>query len=371
LVTAYVLIRSVFFRLKEEEPGRLLSRAEASPLWALAESVAQAVHTRPVDVIYVTPGVEVGVSERGSLLKKLRGAGQRRLILGLGALPDMTQSQFQAILAHEYGHFLNRDTAGGNLAQQVRGSLYRLVFGLASSSQAVWYNPAWLFINGFYRLFFRLTEGASRLQEIMADRQAALTYGVQNFIDGLLHIVKRDVLFQWQVNAEVERTAQPIAPLSNLYALPRPESGEVREKVDAAYAQVMARPTSPYDSHPAVQERIELVRQLDAVAPLGLSSSRPVWDLLPNVDELQQAMTSEVQRNVDAARNRSAVRNNSGAPGHPEPNAVESKDAPTIEEPPAPIATEAADEDWECDACGALVPADAAFCPKCGAAFTN
>ncbi len=356
LVTVYVLIRSLFFRLREDEPGRKLSRVEAPPLWTLAESVAQIVHTRPIDVIYVTPGVEVGVSERGNLLKKLRGTSQRRLVLGLGALPDMTQSQFQAILAHEYGHFLNRDPAGGNLAQQVRGSIYRLVFGLARSGQAVWYNPAWLFINGFYRLFFHLTEGASRLQEIMADRQAASMYGVQNFVDGLLHIVKRDLLFQWQVNAEVERTAQAIGPLSNLYTLPQLESGEARQEIDTALTKIIERPTSPYDSHPSVHDRVELVKRLEANAPLGSSNSTPAWDLLPNAAELQQAMTSLVQRNVDAVRAKQSLA---------------SPPVPAVEESPTPIEAEATNEDWECEVCGVRVPADASFCPKCGAAFIN
>ena len=82
----------------------------------------------------------------------------------------MTQGQFKAILAHEYGHFSNRDTAGGDLARWVRASIYRMAYNLAVSGQARWYNPAWLFINGFHRGFLRITQGASRLQEILADR---------------------------------------------------------------------------------------------------------------------------------------------------------------------------------------------------------
>jgi hypothetical protein len=181
---------------------------------------------------------------------------------------------------------------------------------------------------------------------------------VQNFIDGLLHIVKRDVLFQWQVNAEVERTAQPIGPLSNLYTLPRPEAGDAGQTIDTAFEKIVQRPTSPYDSHPGVQERVDLVKQLAAASPLGLGSSRPVWDLIPNAPELQQAMTSVIQRNVDAARNKQSP-------------AKQLPPTKTIEEPPTPIESDAAKEDWECDACGALVPATASFCPKCGAAFTN
>jgi hypothetical protein len=59
---------------------------------------------------------------------------------------------------------------------------------------------------------------------------------------------------------------------------------------------VMSRPTSPYDSHPAVQERIALVQQLE-VSKIE-ESSEPVWDLLPDAETLQHKMTAIVQANV-------------------------------------------------------------------------
>src|SRR5205823_1728197 len=132
---------------------------EAPQLWALAEEVAARVGTRPIDAIYITPVADIAVTERGSLLKKLRGTGQRCLILGLGALNGMGQDQFKAILAHEYGHFSNRDTAGGNLALQVQRSMYQIAHGLAARGQAHQFNPVWLFLNGFNHLYLRITLG--------------------------------------------------------------------------------------------------------------------------------------------------------------------------------------------------------------------
>jgi hypothetical protein len=38
-------------------------------------------------------------------------------------------------------------------------------------------NPAWWFATGFYRIFLRVSQGAARLQEILADRRAAEAYG--------------------------------------------------------------------------------------------------------------------------------------------------------------------------------------------------
>jgi hypothetical protein len=51
----------------------------------------------------------------------------------------------------------------------------------------------------YFRVFLRITLGASRLQEILADRYAALAYGAQNFIEGLRNVIRQSVQFDFQV----------------------------------------------------------------------------------------------------------------------------------------------------------------------------
>ncbi len=307
LYTTVAILRSIFTRLTEGEPGRPLTRSEASQLWAMAEEVAQRVDTRPLDAIYVTPAVEVAVTERGRLIKKLRGQGQRSLILGLGTLPGMTQGEFKAILAHEYGHFSNRDTAGGNLAHQVRASMHHLAYRLAERGLARWYNPAWLFVNGFNRVFLRITLGASRLQEILADRHAAVAYGIRNLTDGLTRIVRLNLVFDFQVNREVQMAVARGRSLHNLYALEPVVIPEERETLEKRFDEVMNRPTSAYDSHPAVHDRIQLLAPFASETDVT-DSQEPLIDLIPNLSGLQEEMTAVVQGNVDKqqANNRAA-----------------------------------------------------------------
>lgn len=297
IYTLIAIVRSVFTRVSDPEPGKALAREEAPQLWALTAAVAQRVDTRAVDAIYITPGTSIAVTERGGMLKKLRGAGQRCLILGLGVLPGMTQSQFEAVLAHEYGHFSNRDTAGGNVARQVQISIRHMAYRLATSGQATWYNPAWWFVNGFYRLFLRITLGATRLQEILADRYAALAYGARNFVEGLTHVMRQDLIFDWQVGREARQAQQSRSDLRNLYTLPAPDSAEVQRQIEQKLAEVINRPTSPYDSHPSVKDRIELVQQISAVDSSGTNQNL-IGDLLPNIEALQHEMTKTVQKNV-------------------------------------------------------------------------
>lgn len=115
VVTIVAMIKSLFIRVQSSDPGRPLQRAEAPGLWELAEEVARAVGTRPIDEIRVTPGTELAVYERGTWREKLRNDARRVLLIGAGVLNGFKQNDFRCVLAHEYGHFSHRDTAGAIL----------------------------------------------------------------------------------------------------------------------------------------------------------------------------------------------------------------------------------------------------------------
>ncbi len=123
-------------------------------------------------------------------------------------------------------------------------------------------------------MFFRVTLGASRLHEILADRYAAVAYGVRNFVDGLTRIVRLDLAFDAQVNREVKLATAAGRELHNLYVLPPLEVPSERDALDKRLNEIMSRPTSPYDSHPAVSERIRLLQPLQGILTLGANRRR-------------------------------------------------------------------------------------------------
>ena len=292
--TLISIFRSLLIRIRREDPGRKVADGEMPELRQLVSEVAQRLGTCPVDAIFLTPGVEAAVTERGSLVSKLRDRGERILILGLGALSGLTQGQLRSILAHEYGHFNNRDTAGGGLAWQVRLSVYTLAYNLASRGLARWYNPVWWFVNGYYRIFLRIIFGATRLQEILADRFAVLAYGVRNLTSGLQQIVRQNLAFDTQVNAEVKQAQSEHRGLHNLYALPPVQDVASFEK---SLAEVMAKPGSAYDSHPSLKERIALAERIK-VSGYFEEDWRPAWDLIPGAAQLQMEITTIVDGNL-------------------------------------------------------------------------
>jgi Zn-dependent protease with chaperone function/tetratricopeptide (TPR) repeat protein len=296
VVSLFAILRSLFSRIKDVPPGRQLQRIDAPELWKLVEEVAGKLDTRPADVVYVTPWTGIAVNERGSILQKLRGTAKRNLILGMGVLPGLTQGQLAAILAHEYGHFSNRDTAGGNLAYQVYGSLAQIAEGLIRSRVALVYNPVWWFVMAYQRIYLRVTLGASRLQEVLADRYAAMAYGSQNFIDGLQSVIRQSIAFPLRADVEVRRSLELKQTVNNLYDLQMDENlqGELQKQLDDA----MNRQTSQYDSHPAPRERIAWIERMHIPLSPVLDNRLPALNLFPNPEELQRTMTAELMKKV-------------------------------------------------------------------------
>jgi Zn-dependent protease with chaperone function len=298
IYTLAAVVRSLFVLAKNEDPGRPVTPGETPALWALVSEVAQRLNTRPVDAIFLTAGGEIGVFERGTVprtvQKKVRDRGQRYLILGMGALSGLSQGQLRAILAHEYGHFNNRDTAGGNSVSLVQRSLYSIARNLAYSGLATWYNPAWWFVNIYNRIFLRITLGASRLQEILADRAAALAYGAHNLSSGLEQLVRQNLTFAFQVDAEVKQAAAQQRSLQNLYALPPLED---TGPLDKALAEKMSRQSSAYDSHPAPHDRLALIARIKAEDTVN-DDPRPAWDLIEHAGQFQQEATALLEKKL-------------------------------------------------------------------------
>ncbi|MFP5245929.1 MAG: M48 family metalloprotease, partial [Thermoanaerobaculia bacterium] len=291
-VSLWLMIKSLFIRIPDEDPGVRLDLAKEPKLRALLDDVAEQIGTRAVDNVYLTPGTDLAVMERG------KGKKERCLILGVAALDGFALRPFKAVLGHEYGHFTNRDTAGGAYALRVRNSLHATAWALAQGGAAAWYSPAWLFVNGFHRVFMRISQGASRLQEVLADRWAVFAYGAEAFERGLRHVVERSVRFDAHASATLKEVVDRQVPLANLYTY---TPANPTEGVAEAVEESLNRKASAYDSHPAPSERFELVRALPQRAhDVQPDDDAPVWSVFSDPHALQYAMTAQVRENVKA-----------------------------------------------------------------------
>jgi len=291
----WAIVKSLFVSHKDEDPGEKLDLADHPRLRAVLDEVAKRIGTRPVDSVYVTPGTEIAVMERGGLVRQLRGKSERCLVLGAAVLDGMRVLELKAILAHEYGHFTNEDTAGGGFALAVRRSLMTMAMHLVRGGAASNLNPAWWFVKGFHSAFLRVSQGASRLQEMLADRWAAFAYGSEAFARGLTHVVARSVRFDAHIAATLGEVVPANQPLANVYAFVPKEAADPK-KVEDAVEKAMGRPASPYDSHPRPADRIAWVTKIAAAGPPESDEdAAEAWSLLAQRDVIEKQMTDEVR----------------------------------------------------------------------------
>jgi Zn-dependent protease with chaperone function len=286
----------MFIRQTNKDPGRELAFKEAPNLWAMANEVATTLGTRPVAEIRITPGTEVAVYERGSIRDRMKDRAARILIVGVGVLNGFKENDFRAVLAHEYGHFLNRDTAGGAMAHRVNANMLETALHIVSKEQNTWFNVGFHFLRIYHRIFIRISHGASRLQEVLADRFAVYHFGASNFEAGLRHVVRRQVEFDHLVSAEISAALGANRALSNLYELQAPDDPADRRTIEQAYQDAITRETTEADSHPSPIDRFRFASLIDSQPELPARGM--VWDLFTDRNALTVEMNALVESRV-------------------------------------------------------------------------
>ena len=295
LVTIGTMVRSLLLKPSDEETGRVVTPEEAPELWALAREVAADVGTRSIDEIRLTPGTELAVYERGNWRTKMRDQGERVLLLGMGVLNGFKLDAFKGVLAHEYGHFSNRDTAGGEVALRVRRDMMKFYMAMCEAGQATRMNMAFHFLRVYHFIFRRISHGATRLQEILADRVAAQVYGPTALESGLRHVIRRGLEFDAHANKEIERVIKAGEPLLNLYSSEM-SAVEVGKEFEATFN----RRTTDDDTHPSPVDRVRLVAGIIARKPSSCSDE--VWGLFGNREVLTQTMLAQVEKQISGYR---------------------------------------------------------------------
>jgi Zn-dependent protease with chaperone function len=295
IITVFKMVQSLFIKVNAQDPGRSLRVEEAPGLWSLTHEVAGNLGTRPLDEIRVTPGTEMAVYERGSYRERRNDMARRILVVGLGLLPGFGQNPFRAVLAHEYGHLSHRDTAGGDVALRVNQDMMKFAYAMAYAGQAVWWNLAFQFLRLYHFLFRRISYGATRLQEVLADRTAARIYGAQPFEEGLRHVVRRHIEFNHFADKQIQEVLRSGKALQNVYAVEMQSEKTIEDAIERA----LNRQTSEDDTHPSPTDRFQLVSRV--ACQNQPNPSGPMWDLFADREAITNEMSLQIEKMVKAA----------------------------------------------------------------------
>ncbi|MCE9562903.1 MAG: M48 family metalloprotease [Planctomycetes bacterium] len=296
IITAISGIRTAFLRVKPFESGRVVGEDELPELWKLAREVAEKVGTRPVNQIRLLCSTDVCVFEKGSWLARRRDTSERVLVLGVGALYGMKKDALKSILAHEYGHFQNRDTAGGDIALRVNLAMNNFAQAIVKRGKIRSWDLAIHFLRLYHSIFRQLTFGASRLQEIYADRLAVQLYGANALREGLTHVIRRSVEYQWAMDKSLDNAIKTGVPAVQFFDNTLIPEIHERERIETVVNEVLSRDTDAKDSHPSPKDRFQLAEQLDP-NPASLDDES-TWDQVAANANLMTEMNEIIEHVV-------------------------------------------------------------------------
>jgi Zn-dependent protease with chaperone function len=271
-------------------PGPQIFERDQPELFRLIGEVAAATNQAMPDEVYVTGEVNAWVAHRGGSM----GVGTRRVMgLGLPLMQTLTTSQFRAVLAHEFGHYVAGDTKLAPVIYKTREAIGRTVENVGGilHKPFLWYG----------KLYLRVTQAISRAQELAADELSAKVAGARNAAAALETVHRAALAYEFYWRGEVvpllERGFKPpiahgfhhfmnVAHVDN--ALKEDVQRELREgKGDA------------YDSHPPLRER---VRALKAMRGGDVNPEEPMTvTLVRDVAQLERQMLSSIDEHAAAA----------------------------------------------------------------------
>ncbi|MFE9633706.1 M48 family metallopeptidase [Streptomyces sp. NPDC006463] len=330
VVLAIPVVRGMFMlRTPKGEPSAgvtvTVTEAQEPALWEAVRDVARQVGTRAPDEIVLIEEVNAAVSEDSSLLGMRPGT--RRLYIGLPLMMGMDEMQLRAVLAHEMGHYANFDTRLTPLIARGRAQLIRTIAHFHERSAAkvakererqekhaakriakgrratmvdtpglgATYRGMAKIYTAYGNFYMRATLTASRRQELAADLASVAVAGRESAASALRELNALDSANNFYMSSYatlgvgaglLPRPGQVFGGLRNLLAARSADLDELRRELST-------EPTSPYDSHPALAERVARIEALPDDGRSG-QAARPALELLASPEASLAALEQAV-----------------------------------------------------------------------------
>jgi len=280
-------------------PGARLVAQQQPELFAVIDRVARTAGQVPPSEIYLIRDFNAWVGSRGGIL----GLKSRRTMgIGLPLLFELTVSQLEGVLAHEFGHYAGGDVKLGPLIYRTRAAVGRVVQMLAGSGHALLHIIHQPFL-WYGRFFLRFTQAVSRHQELAADALAVRIVGRDCFAGGLQAVHAGGVAFEvyWRSLVAPLLASGFRPPLASGFANFR-SSPMIADKFEAFVAEASKSDAraDPYDSHPPLPERLACMETMPETPPVLPADLRPASQLLRDPDATEAMLLEAIAPSPDA-----------------------------------------------------------------------
>lgn len=298
VVLICVALRSLW--VKFEVPKGLVITAEDCPkLFTMIDEIRALTKGPRLTKVILDDDYNASVMQLPKL--GIFGCFRNYLIIGLPLMMSLSEEQFRAILAHEFGHLSAAHGRFGNWVYRVRKTWYRLMEKLEKKKQAGTFIFQ-LFFNWYAPYFWVYTFVLTRANEYEADRYAALAGGAGEAASALVGLEIQSARLEEDFWPTLyKRSARESAPPGNLIALIREE---LKKPINSARSRVwlkkaLARETDLLDTHPALTDRLTALGQ-EPQEPL-LPSLTAAESLFGNyLEELSGIISSDWKEGVQS-----------------------------------------------------------------------
>jgi Zn-dependent protease with chaperone function len=267
--------------------GELIDEGFAPRLWTNIRYLSASAGTKPPD--YIVAGIDTNffVTEAPLCINE-RVLSGRALFVSLPLLRLLDRDEANAVFMHELAHFRGGDTASSAMLgpKLVQYDLYCAMMKSAGTTLLVFY------VLRLYRVIFEFAlKRDSRSREFIADRVAATLVSAQGIVRALIKISAyahyRGVIEQTLFTEKEPHNAQ--IGIANRVA-----NGLVSytKSVQFLDAMTFSSIPHPFDSHPALSERMRNVRYEVSTSDYSQIVTQPVHSTwisdIQNADAIEQ-----------------------------------------------------------------------------------
>jgi Zn-dependent protease with chaperone function len=291
LLLIAIVIALVAMRARVPEPqGVAIGRAHAPELFARLDAIAARVGGPRFDRVWMTEDFNAAIVQRPR--PGLPGWPRNHLLIGLPLMQALATDQFEAVLAHEYGHLATTDGRVAAWIYRVRGSWLQAAGDLDARWR--WGGPVFRRFFAWYAPWFCTRASAlARQNELAADRIAASVTSPRAMLDALVTVAVRgrqlEAAFWPNLYDGARFEAEPPAAYRALGVAMK--QGLAPDAADAHLSAVVARRAGADDSHPALIDRARALGQRVRIPPVPIASA---------AEELLGAMLDSLLAQFDA-----------------------------------------------------------------------
>jgi len=301
-----------------------ISRHDEPELFKSIDAVAKAIGTKRPKKVFLSHEVNASVYYHSNFWS-LFSLSRKNLIIGLGLVNTLTVSEFESILAHEFGHFSQKTMRLGSFVHHANQIILKTIsddepfesvvesLSTISFFIAFFITIAIKLIRGMkwtltklYELINKNYLSLSREMEFHADEVAASIMGTDTLISALLRLSLSSISFDEVLQFYEYRSTENLKS-ENIYKEQvftmnlKAENANIR--IENGYPKITMNEFKRFNksklniedqwsSHPTTAQRIE--RLLTLQYPSSEVNNLAANQLFSNIEEVQQQMTNQL-----------------------------------------------------------------------------